>query len=173
MPIMACDLPAGTALDPDMLAHADFRDAFSVRLSQPGRPPAALFVAIFGHRPWWMKMVLIARHAIGSAFGLASSRPSDILSVTAGANPGQGGSIGGWPLFWLDEQELVAGRDNRHMDFRLSLMTIDRATGQDLVVSTLCRTHNRFGRLYLAAIIPFHRWGLRLLVRRARAAGRL
>ena len=33
--------------------------------------------------------------------------------------------------------------------------------------------HNRAGKIYLFFIVPFHRWGMRALMRRAVAAGRL
>ena len=68
---------------------------------------------------------------------------------------------------------LVAGRDNKHMDFRLSIKKVRDDGSPSVVVSTLCMVHNAFGRLYLAAVIPFHKFGLRQLMARAVAAQRL
>ncbi|MBI3513989.1 MAG: DUF2867 domain-containing protein [Proteobacteria bacterium] len=47
------------------------------------------------------------------------------------------------------------------------------AGGPSVVVSTLCQVHNAFGRCYLAAVIPFHKFGVRTLLTRAIKAGRL
>jgi len=68
---------------------------------------------------------------------------------------------------------LVAGRDNKHMDFRLSIMKVRDSNGPSVVVSTVCLVHNRFGRYYLSSITPFHKFGLRKLMANAVAAERL
>ena len=52
----------------------------------------------------------------------------------------------GRPIFFLGPDELVAGRDNKHMDFRLSIMKVRDRDGPSVVVSTLSMVHNRFGR---------------------------
>jgi Protein of unknown function (DUF2867) len=84
-----------------------------------------------------------------------------------------GKKIGPWPIFFLGPDELVAGRDNKHMDFRLSIMKVRDGSGPSVVVSTLCMVHNRFGRYYLSSITPLHKFGLRKLITSALAAGRL
>jgi hypothetical protein len=53
-----------------------------------------------------------------------------------------------WPIFFLGSDELVAGRDNKHMDFRLSIMKMHDGIRPSIVVSTLCMIHNKFGQLH-------------------------
>ena len=84
-----------------------------------------------------------------------------------------GEKIGPWPIFFLGPDELIAGRDNKHMDFRLSIMRVRDHNCSSVVVSTLCMVHNRFGRYYLSSITPFHKFGLRKLMASALAAQRL
>lgn len=84
-----------------------------------------------------------------------------------------GDKIGPWPVFSLTQSELVAGRDNKHLDFRLSVLKEANGETMNAVISTVCTTHNAFGRLYLFFIIPFHKWGVRRLMSSAVAAGRL
>ena len=74
---------------------------------------------------------------------------------------------------FLGPEELIVGRDNKHMDFRLSIMKIRDGHGASVVVSTLCMVHNRFGRYYLSSITPLQKIGLRKLLANARAAQRL
>ncbi len=69
--------------------------------------------------------------------------------------------------------EIVAGRDNRHLDFRLSVMKVPHGGGTSVVVSTICTVHNAGGRIYLFFIAPFHKYGVRKLMATALAAGRL
>ena len=69
--------------------------------------------------------------------------------------------------------ELVAGRNNKHLDFRLSVLREPDRSPASAVVSTVCTVHNLYGKLYLFFIVPFHRRGVKLLMARAVAAGRL
>jgi hypothetical protein len=86
---------------------------------------------------------------------------------------GVGETIGVWPIFALSEAELVAGRDNKHLDFRLSVLKDTTGTVPSAVISTVCVVHNFFGKVYLFFVVPFHRWGVRWLIARAVAKGRL
>ena len=78
-----------------------------------------------------------------------------------------------WPIYYLGESELIAGRDNKHLDFRLSIHTHKSGQATFATVSTVCRAHNQFGRVYLRVIAPFHKWGVKRLLARAVSAGRL
>jgi len=99
----------------------------------------------------------------GPCLGTAKQRPrADVKNVG-----------GPWPIFFLGPDELVAGRDNQHMDFRLSIMKVRDGNGPSVVLSTLCMVHNRFGRYYLSSITPFHKFCLRILMASAVAADRL
>jgi hypothetical protein len=84
-----------------------------------------------------------------------------------------GEKIGPWPIFLLSSDELVAGRDNKHMDFRLSIMKVHDGARPSVVVSTLCMVHNKLGKYYLSSIIPIHKFGLPRLMANALAAQRL
>jgi len=81
-----------------------------------------------------------------------------------------GDKIGPWPIFAITDRELIAGRDNGRMDFRLSILK--SADGARVAVSIICNVHNLFGRLYLGAITPFHRAGVCALMTRALASER-
>ena len=84
-----------------------------------------------------------------------------------------GEKIGVWPIFSLSEDEVVAGRDNKHLDFRVSVLKLPEGDGSSVVVSTVCTIHNLFGKLYLFFVVPFHRYGVRKLMANALAARRL
>src|SRR3954451_21870807 len=77
--------------------------------------------------------------------------------------------IGAWPIFALTDNELVTGRDNKHLDFRISVLK----RGEGAVFSTVCIVNNTFGKLYLLCIVPFHTWGIRKLISNAVVARRL
>ena len=52
---------------------------------------------------------------------------------------------------------LVAGFDDRHLDFRVVVDVESSGAIQNVTATTLVLTHNRLGRVYLAIITPFHR----------------
>jgi bifunctional pyridoxal-dependent enzyme with beta-cystathionase and maltose regulon repressor activities len=60
-----------------------------------------------------------------------------------------GEKIGPWPIVHLSENELVAGRNNKHLDFRLSVLKETSGAIPTAVVSTICTPHNAFGKVYL------------------------
>jgi hypothetical protein len=173
MPVVACETPQSSALDRGSIAAAYFHDAYRAPLLVPRDSVIDIFFAIFGHHPKWMRLVLIARNAIASVCGLDTPTASEINHVERKAGYGVGDTIGVWPIFHLNDLELVAGRDNKHLDFRLSVLKEAGGTGANVVVSTVCTVHNGFGKLYLFLVVPFHRWGVRHLLSRAIAAGRI
>ena len=127
----------------------------------------------FAHHPLWMKVALIARNRIASWCGLAAPKAADILHVDIKRSYAVGDMLGVWPLYVLTDTELVAGRDDKHLDFRFSLLKESGGDTASVVVSTVCVVHNVFGKVYLFFVVPFHRWGVRRLLSRAISAGRL
>ncbi len=104
-----------------------------------------------------MKAVLLTRNRIAAACGLDVPEASDIQNPVQKASYQVGDLIGPWPVFSLSENELIAGRDNRHLDFRLVLLREQRAGQWSVVVSTVCEVHNLSGRIHLFFIVPFHK----------------
>jgi hypothetical protein len=76
--------------------------------------------------------------------------------------------IGFFPVLSKSATEWVVGEDDRHLDFRVTLqLRTDAANGRELVAGTVVHCHNRLGRIYLAAIAPFHRVIVRASLERA------
>jgi hypothetical protein len=173
MPVEECDVPAASAIDRRVVDAAFFRDAYRTPLACADAGVTDIFFGVFGHHPPWMKRVLIVRNRLAVWCGLEAPTRAEIMCPAVKARYVAGDKIGPWPVFSLTETELVAGRDNRHLDFRLSVLKQTDGGAASAVISTVCTTHNAFGRLYLRVIIPFHRWGVRHLISRAIAAGRL
>lgn len=172
MIVSTTQVPTGSLLHPAQ-PGAWFRDCHTIPLRQPGLAMPQLFHAVFSHHPSWLKRLLILRNRLAARAGLAVPPAEAILAPTHRPTYRVGDTIGPWPIFALTEAELVAGRNNRHLDFRLSVLKLATPAGPALSVTTLCTVHNLAGRLYLSAIIPFHRAGMRMLLARAHRAGRI
>ena len=57
-----------------------------------------------------------------SCVGLKVPTTADIMRPQIKERYVVGDKIGPWPIVHLNETELVAGRDNKHLDFRLSVL---------------------------------------------------
>jgi Protein of unknown function (DUF2867) len=173
MSVEECAFPQHSAIDRQMVDAAYFRDSYRTPLRTADSSMAAIFFDLFGHNPGWVKALLLARNRIAAGFGLDVPKAADIQHPTQKAHYAVGDLIGPWPIFCLTEHELIAGRDNKHLDFRLSLLREQRGGETSLIVSTVCDVHNMSGKIYLFFIVPFHKWGVKNIISKAAQAGRL
>ena len=173
MTVVKCDIPSVSALDRHLIEAAYFRDSYCAPLSRARASIVEIFAGIFAHHPMWLKSVLIVRNRIASLCGLDAPTASEIMNPVFKSSYVVGDKIGVWPIFALTDAEIVAGRDNKHLDFRLSVLRITDGETARVVVSTICMVHNAYGKAYLFFIVPFHKWGVQRLMSNAIAAGRL
>jgi hypothetical protein len=132
-----------------LLPGAQFADAFA--LTVPGGSLDALNAAerAFGSSARWIRVLLKLRNGLVSPLGLKAGD----LTMTAGPT-----AIGIFPLLEQSPRQIVMGLNDRHLDFRLRVDVIDLAGNrQSVTATTAVKTHNLFGRAYLATILPFHR----------------
>src|SRR5207245_11213253 len=162
--VLECDLPSGSALRGDAIRNGCFHDSFRARLARPELGIVDIFFALFGYAPLWMKVLLIVRNAAAKVFGLEAPTVGEIMKPTVRREYCVGEKIGPWPIFFIADNEIVAGRNNKHLDFRLSVLKAMEGDTASVVVSTICTVHNVYGKIYLLLIVPFHRHGVRSLI---------
>jgi hypothetical protein len=173
MAIVKCDIPAVSVLNRRVIEEAYFQDSYRAPLRRARASVIDVFAGIFAHHPMWMKILLIIRNRVASFCGLDAPTAHEILHPRFKSSYVVGDKIGVWPIFSLTETELVAGRDNKHLDFRLSVLKVADGATASVVISTVCTVHNTFGKVYLFLIVPFHKWGVQRLISSAIIAGRL
>jgi hypothetical protein len=74
-------------------------------------------------------------------------------------------SIGIFPVVTETPDRLVAGFNDKHLDFRVVVDVVGEAGARQVTATTLVKTHNLLGRTYLAIILPFHRLIARTMMR--------
>jgi hypothetical protein len=166
-------IPKTSRIDPASVRTAYFQDSYQVSLGNSGLDLPGIFFGIFGHHPWWVKALLTFRNRIAGYCGLAVPVHAQIWHPTRQPAYKVGDIIGPWPIFLASDEELIVGRDNGHLDFRLSIMKLPAECGPAIAVSTICNTHNLYGRVYLRIIAPFHKAGVKMLLSRALRSGRI
>jgi hypothetical protein len=77
--------------------------------------------------------------------------------------------IGIFPVVSETPERLIAGFNDRHLDFRVVVDVANAGARQIVTATTLVLTHNWLGRTYLAIILPFHRLILRAMMRQIAA----
>lgn len=139
-----------------VLAGAQFADAFRVTVADTDLDARGAAERIFSRSPRWVEALLDLRNMIAAPFGLKTSGESE---------PNAGGVIGIFPVLDETPDRLIAGFDDHHLDFRIVVDVAPAHGGRDVTATTLVLTHNRLGRAYLAAIMPFHRLIAKTLLR--------
>jgi len=160
-------LPAESAVA-HIYASTNLADAYSVQL-----PPAAttrpevLARFIFSQMAPWATGLMKIRDAIVAGLGLKTSGQLAKLDANARAK-----RIGFFKVYSTTEHEIVLGEDDKHLDFRISVLCPTAPEGERRVVlSTVVHCHNRLGRAYIFFIAPFHRLIVRSSLRRAARIG--
>lgn len=140
------------------LAGAQFADAFSTLVDDAAIDARTAAERMFTRSPRWVTGLLALRNLAVAPFGLKTAAPPP-----ADAS----GMIGIFPVLSQTPERLVAGFDDKHLDFRVIVDVSEAAGRRRVTATTLVLTHNLLGRAYLAAILPFHRVIVRTMVAQA------
>jgi hypothetical protein len=138
-----------------LLAGAQFSDAFSIVTDDGALDARQAAERMLGRGPRWIDMLLALRNLMVAPFGLKTSAPSGATDL-----------IGIFPVVSQTPERLVAGFDDRHLDFRVVVDVAGAGPGRRVTATTLVKTHNLLGRAYLAIILPFHRLIVRRMLRK-------
>jgi hypothetical protein len=157
MKILAVDPDANTG---PLLAGAQFRDAFSVVVDDAALDARHAAEKMLGRSPRWIEQLLALRNFLVAPFGLKTGAPKE---------PGRYDIIGLFPVVSERPDRLVAGFDDKHLDFRVVVDVAAAGHGQRVTATTLVLTHNLLGRVYLTVILAFHRLVVRALLRQVAA----
>ena len=142
----AIELPAGASTNPELLARF-----------------------LFSHQAPWIGRLMAVRDGIVSQLGLKTARELAAPAAAKGVS-----RVGFFRIYSTGPTEIILGEDDRHLDFRLSVMCTPPASAggqRRLTLSTVVHCHNRLGRLYILVIAPFHRLVVQSSLRSAARIG--
>jgi len=149
------------AIDPEtLLAGAQFVDAFRIDIRDRALDARHAAERMMGRSPRWVATLISLRNFLMRPFGLKTSGAN-------AATPRE--MIGIFPVLSETPDRLVAGFDDKHLDFRGVVDVANSGAERNVTATTLVLTHNRLGRTYLAVILPFHRLVVRTLLRQVAA----
>jgi hypothetical protein len=168
-PVMAVSLPRESRIA-TVFASVNLADSYALELpAGASTSPEQLARFIFSHQPAWIGSLVAVRDAIVSGFGLKTSGHLKSLGEM-----NKGSRVAFLKIYSATSTEIILGEDDKHLDFRLSVLYSGKPSlesGGRLTMSTVVHCHNRFGRLYLRLIAPFHRLVVQESLRRAARVG--
>ena len=146
-------------------------DAFAIRLpSSASNDPDLLARFIFSHQPSWVGALLGLRDVLVAGFGLKTGKQLAVIAAAADKSE----RVGIFKVYSTNDTEIVMGEDDKHLDFRLSVLCSTGGapdSGRQLTLSTVVHCHNLLGRIYIMVIAPFHRTVVKASLRRAAKVG--
>ena len=141
----------------------DYIDSYSAELQDKNDSINVQNVAkaFFSSSPKWVGLLFILRNKIVSMFGLKTSgsvenRQSQLDNFKF--EPGT--RLGLFKVFSRNENEIIIGEDDKHLNFRVSLYLEKKAKElhqKILTISTTVEFNNGFGRVYFFPVKPFHK----------------
>ena len=135
---------------------ADLADAFAVPIAAAdvAKGIDSLARSALSDPAPWIRVLLGARDALVAGLPVKTSQEVRRAAIADNAD-----RIDFFRIRARSDRELILGEDDRHLDFRLSLLLRARpdGSGDELVATTVVRCHNALGRVYLGLIARFHR----------------
>lgn len=133
--VITAEFPVQSLLG-DRVKATDFLDCYSVQSNLSPRGAADIITDF----PGWARFLIGIRDFLTTPFGLSSDGPpaSD--------------KVGFFPVETENDHELIAGFNDKHLDFRVSVMSQEGR----VFLATWVHTHNPGGAIYLKTILPFH-----------------
>jgi hypothetical protein len=170
--VRQCGMPASCAFSRE-LAKLYYWDSFEARLSRAGLSMTDIYLGIFAHLPGWANRLLILRTKIVSVFGIKGPTSAQLDNVEIKKKYVVGEKIALFTLLSQDDNEIVAGGNDKHLEFRVSVLRLSEDGVSKVAVTTIVIPHNFFGKAYLFLILPFHKFGVKTIMSNAVAAKRI
>ncbi|WP_336963433.1 DUF2867 domain-containing protein [Chryseobacterium contaminans] len=161
MKIRKIEFPAKSILSQEK-EKFDYADSFAGGLVGNGQNfnITQIGKAFFTSGPTWGKKMFAFRNRVVGLFGLKTGAESDPAKEAEDFTCEVGERYGLFKVFNKTSNEIVMGENDKHLDFRISLLFDKNQGGQDensLTISTTVKFHNWLGVLYFLPVRPFHK----------------
>lgn len=111
--------------------------------------------------PKWADNLFEVRNKIVRLFGLKTlGNITDRKKQLDDFKCEKGERLGLFKVFDKTDNEVILGEDDKHLDFRVSLLLeklSDKTEQKNLTITTTVKFNNSFGRLYFLPVRPFHK----------------
>jgi len=133
----------------NFINQIDYTDTFKMKVENQNISIESIYIDMFSTMPKWINQLMFLRNKIVGVFGLKveSLMSKKVTTLKVGEK------IGMFTTYAISENEVIAGEDDKHLNFRVSILRVD----ENVIVSTFVKYNNLFGKIYMSLIIPFHK----------------
>jgi hypothetical protein len=131
------------------IKEVDYSDTFKMVVKNQNISIENIYIDMFSSMPKWINKLMNIRNKLVSIVGLKvdSLEPKKVTELKIGEK------VGMFTIYAISKNEVIAGEDDKHLDFRVSVLRVD----EDVMVSTFVKYNNLFGKVYMSLILPFHK----------------
>ena len=140
----------------NIFSHVDYADSYRVQL--PAGAPHdidALTYDALSAAPRWIHTLMALRDRIVRVVGLKTTPRNQGDLARTPLQPSA--ALGIFRVFARSADEILLGEDDRHLDFRVSVLCQSDGAADWVIVSTVVRFNNWLGRAYFLPVRPLHR----------------
>jgi hypothetical protein len=130
----------------NFIENIDYTDTFSTELRQDS-DIKDLYLRLVNTKSKTIDFLMSLRNKIMSILGAKT-----VINETKG-DFAIGNNVGLFKIYYIDEKEIISGLKDSHLDFCISFYKIDNK----VLLSTLVKYNNTFGKVYMNIIKPFHK----------------
>lgn len=161
------DLPNSSSLKQAELKF-DYTDSYKADIQNCTKfnadKIATLFINSTNKKPKWLGFLMTIRNWLAEQIGLKKTaiRPNNktLSEIKIGEK------FGMFELFDKLENEIILGKNDKHLNFRLSILSDELIEKiNTLNISTLVKFNNSFGKFYFMLIKPFHKLIVKSMIR--------
>lgn len=162
MTIVKTELPENSLLKTNNITY-DYVDSFQGQFVDQFQNIGTTEIgkSFFSSGPKWIDKLFECRNKLAKFFGLKTSgNITDKQKMIDNFKCEKGEQIGLFKVFDKTTNELILGEDDKHLNFRVSLLIDSQnesKTDKKLIISTTVKFNSWFGRLYFLPVRPFHK----------------
>ncbi len=149
-------VPPGS-LAANAFAVTSYADAYAIDLPPGDAHDVDALTRLLGtSAPRWAEHLMWLRDRIVSLIGLRTSH-TDVPVRKSNVRFQPGDMAGMFRVFARTDDEVLLGGNDRHLDFRASMLVQRDAARTSAVLTTVVHFNNGLGRAYFFVVRPFHR----------------
>jgi hypothetical protein len=137
--------------------QAYFCDTYTMPMEGQAGSALALTLHVLARTPRWIDALMKLRNRMVALVGLKNvGALSNIDPVKPADSYRVGDNVGAFSIVSLDENEVVLGDSDKHLDAQVSFCKYHDSEPR-MAITTSVQVHNLLGRIYLLFVVPVHK----------------
>ncbi len=155
--VTAIDVPKNSEISRH-IPGAYFYDCYETPIESASKSALEIYLDVVSKTPGWVNTLMAIRNRVVTLVGLKNlGHLSDIKPTKPASDYKVGDRIGIFTLLFLNENEIILGDSDKHLNARVSVCKLAGIAHNSVAVSTVVHVRNNLGRVYLFFVVPVHK----------------